>query len=368
MTSSEDDDRRALRAATRSYLAHTLNAHGRPHEVDATSYDRAGWLRMAQELGLTGVRIAERFGGSGLGLAEEMLVHEEMGRVLFGGPYLATVAMAAIALQVAEHEDALARIAAGEFVVACALDDVLQNSGRGADAELSGTSEIVVDAAVADAILVRSDDALLLVDSAAAGVAIEPLHSVDLTRRFARVRFDRAPAEVVARDDLACDAVAAAKSNGYLALAAESVGAAARALEMTVDYVKVRHQFGRPIGSFQAVKHRCADMLVRLETARSALSFAVRAREAADGRGAAADGHGAAAALAVARAHCGEDPFWIANEAIHLHGGIGFTWEHAAHLYYRRAKSNQALLDPDGSQRRALAATVAAAYEREELA
>jgi alkylation response protein AidB-like acyl-CoA dehydrogenase len=130
---------------------------------------------------------------------------------------------------------------------------------------------------------------------------------------------------------------------------------------MTVDYVKVRRQFGRPIGSFQAVKHRCADMLVRLEAARSALAFAIRAADSPDVR------H-AAAALAVARTHCGDQAFWITNEAIHLHGGIGFTWEHPAHLYYRRAKSNQVLLDPDGSQRRVLAATVAAAYEEEELA
>jgi alkylation response protein AidB-like acyl-CoA dehydrogenase len=185
---------------------------------------------------------------------------------------------------------------------------------------------------------------------------------------MARVTLAGAPAEHLAGGAAAGAALAAARQGLMLALAAECVGLAGRALEMTVGYVATRRQFGRPIGSFQAVKHRCAEMLVRLEAAWSALYLAT------SGLGDGPDpvlpvaGGLAAARLSAARICTGEAAFEIANEAIHLHGGIGFTWDYPLHLYYRRAKSNQQLLDSSGGQRIELATRVAALYAEQEQA
>jgi alkylation response protein AidB-like acyl-CoA dehydrogenase len=386
-------DRLSLRAAARSFLTDALPANGRPPEADPAGLDRPGWRRMAGELGLQGVRFSEADGGSGLGLDAELLVHEELGRVLSSVPYLSTVATVGGALRalgdaagdvnagdvnagdvnagdvnagdVAELRQA---IVAGELVAAALLEPVSANNHSG-QLRLSGEQECVIDAGVAHALLVLAHRAggdgsdgggavLAWVSTDADGVTIEPLPAIDLTRRFARVNLRDAPARILAEGAAASAAAAAARVGFHLGLSAECIGAAARALELTVDYVKVRHQFGRAIGSFQAVKHKCAEMLVQLEGARSALALAARAAGGPNPRR-------AAAALAVARTHCGERCFWIANEAIHLHGGIGFTWEHPAHLYYRRAKSNQQLLDPGSTQRQLLAELVAAQYEEE---
>jgi alkylation response protein AidB-like acyl-CoA dehydrogenase len=370
VSESDEFERRALREAVRKALE---PPQGRPAAGGPPG--RAAWQKLADDLGLAGVSIPESLGGSGLGRAEEMIVHEEMGRVLSGLPFSSTVGKAAAALRELGSTAAdgrLAEVASGALTVAAVLAVEPGQSGltaeAGRPARITGVASAVIDAANADALLVLAADdegaVLGWLPADAEGVRIQPMTAIDLTRSLARVEFDRAPATVLARGAAAAAAAEAGQRNWYLALAAESVGLAARALEMTVAYVKVRHQFGRPIGSFQAVKHRCADMLVQLETARSALAFAQRAADAADaGDG---DPRDVTAALAVARMYCGQIPFWIANETIHLHGGIGFTWEHPAHLYYRRAKSNQVLLDPQERQRRVLATLIADRYDREE--
>jgi alkylation response protein AidB-like acyl-CoA dehydrogenase len=237
----------------------------------------------------------------------------------------------------------------------------------------------VIDAELADGLLVAAvsgaavsgaagsgaaELSMAWADTSAPGVNIEPLATVDLTRRMAQVTFTGAPAELLAGPgqpgaDLAAQALAATARGLMLALAAECVGLAARALELTVGYVRTRRQFGRPIGSFQAVKHRCAELLIALESARSAILLASTPTQSA---------HEAAARLAAARICAGDAAFAITNEAIHLHGGIGFTWEYPLHLYYRRAKSNQQLLDSAGGQRTHLAAMVAALYTEREQA
>jgi alkylation response protein AidB-like acyl-CoA dehydrogenase len=190
-------------------------------------------------------------------------------------------------------------------------------------------------------------------------VEVNPLTTLDLTRRMGSVRLAGARAELVAEDDRARAAVAAIRQGAILGMSAECVGAAEHALEMAVEYVKVRTQFGRPIGSFQAVKHKCADLLVSLERGRSALSVAVRSVQHNDVIGRRPE---SLAGLAVARMYCGRLGAEITREVIHLHGGIGFTWEHPAHLYYRRAVSNRQLLDSTGQQPRLLTASVLAAH------
>jgi alkylation response protein AidB-like acyl-CoA dehydrogenase len=369
VSQSDEFERRALREAVRKALE---PPQGRPSADGAPG--RGTWQKLADDLGLAGVSIPESLGGSGLGQAEEMIVHEEMGRVLSGLPFLSTVGLGAAALRALGSpaaDERLAAVAGGALTIAAVL--AVEPGQRGLTAEegdparITGVASAVIDAAHADALLVLADadDGPVLgwLPRDADGVRIQPMTAIDLTRSLARVEFDRAPATVLARGEGAAAAAEAGRRNWHLALAAESVGLAARALEMTVAYVQVRHQFGRPIGSFQAVKHRCADMLVQLETARSGLAFAQRAADAGD----AGDSRDAAAALAVARMYCGQIPFWIANETIHLHGGIGFTWEHPAHLYYRRAKSNQVLLDPQERQRRVLATLIADRYDREDV-
>jgi len=367
MAALDDADRLSLRAAARDFLSAALPPNGRPVEAEATVFDRTGWGRMATELGLTGVPFAEEDGGSGLGLEAELLVHEELGRVLSTAPYLSTVGTVGAALRALDTPEAVQlrrAIAAGELVAAALLDPVPATLHEG-QWRLSGRQDFVIDASVADGLLVLAqagagahDRALLWLPSGGAGVQVEPLPAVDLTRRFARVTLRDATGTVLAQGAAAIAAAGAAQVGLSLGLAAESIGVAARALELTVDYVKVRHQFGRAIGSFQAVKHLCAEMVVRLEGARSALALAVQAADESDPRLAAAH-------LAVARAHCGERCFWVTNEAIHLHGGIGFTWEHPAHLYYRRARSNQQLLDPYANQRQLVAELIAEHYAQE---
>ncbi|MFI5909342.1 acyl-CoA dehydrogenase family protein [Dactylosporangium sp. NPDC051541] len=336
--------------------------------------DRDRWRRQANDLGLPGVRIPEEFGGAGMGLAEEVAVHTELGRALDDGPFLTTSLVAAALTALTDDEanhGRLARIATGDLVAVPVLPIEetfpLQyphaKAGTGGDFEVTGELPCVVDATVADAMLVLADyqgfHAFFWVETGDPGVEVVPLKTLDLTRRMGAVRLHGARAQLLAEQDRARAGVAAIRQGAILGMAAENVGAAERALEMAVEYVKVRTQFGRPIGSFQAVKHKCADLLVSLERARSALSVAVRSVQHNDPIGRRPE---SLAGLAVARMYCGRVGAEITREVIHLHGGIGFTWEHPAHLYYRRAVSNRQLLDSTGQQPRLLTASVLAAH------
>ncbi|GAA3516293.1 acyl-CoA dehydrogenase family protein [Aeromicrobium panaciterrae] len=372
----EADDRRALRDAARSCLKEYAEWTADQHvESTKTGFDRSRWKLMAEQAGLQGVRIDERWGGAGLGLSAELIVHEEMGRALYSGPYFGVAQVAAALSEMTDdpaNHERLAAIAAGDLIAVPALPieetfpleypEVIRSDSN--VLELSGSLPCIVDAQIADALLVLADfegfHAFFWVDTTAPGVQISPLETVDLTRRMSSVSFDRVPVEVVAQQDRARAAVAAVRQGTALALSAECVGLATRALELTVEYVKVRSQFGQLIGSFQAVKHSCADLFVGLEAARSALVLATRGVETNDMIGRRPE---SLAGLAVARMYCGRIAFDIANESIHLHGGIGFTWEHRAHLYYRRAKSNQSLLDSTGRQARLLTSSVLAMHQ-----
>jgi alkylation response protein AidB-like acyl-CoA dehydrogenase len=288
-------------------------------------YDPAVWAQLGQ-LGLAGLTIPEKYGGAGCGPVEQLIVCEEAGAALLSAPYLASAVLAAGALLASS--DASARRSGDRYL-------------------LDGRKSFVLDGMVADLILVAasSDDgpALFAVGGEAPGLSRQAMQTLDMTRKQAVLTFSGTPGRPVSQPGAAAEIVAQAVRGGMLALAAEQVGGAQRCLDMAVAYAKVRHQFGRAIGSFQAVKHMCADMLLEVESARSAAYYAAWA--AADG---AAD---LPLVASLAKAHCSEAYFHVATSNIQVHGGIGFTWEHDAHLYYRRAKSAEVMLGMPASHR-----------------
>jgi alkylation response protein AidB-like acyl-CoA dehydrogenase len=304
-----------------------------------------------------GLAIPVEAGGAGAGLTELGVVFEELGRALTCGPYLATIALAtpALVMAVAPSTAAplLTTIAAGETVAA------LVWGGAGpADTELvaageavTGTAPIVVDAMAADVLVVaaRSEAGTVgvyRVDPEAPGVTRQALTTLDSTRRLGRVHFDGAPTQMLSSD--AAPALARAFAVARLLLAAEQLGGAQQVFQDALGYAKTRVQFGRAIGSFQVVKHRCADMLVEVELARSLVYHAL----AVAGEQPTAAGREAA----IACPFVSDAYVRLAADNIQIHGGIGFTWEHSAHLYLKRAKSSQHLLGSPTRQRRHLAA------------
>jgi alkylation response protein AidB-like acyl-CoA dehydrogenase len=305
------------------------------------------WKRMA-ELGWIGLALPEAHGGAGLGLVELAVLLEEMGRVLAPVPFLSTVLLGAGAIAQGGSEEQkrrlLPELARGRARATLAL---LEGEERW-DAEavqlplrrergrlsLSGTKRFVPDAQVADWLVVAARDpsaqlALVLVDARASGVELRPTATVDGTRKLAELRLDDV---AVAADALlpgGASALARVLDRARVGLCAEMLGGAERVLQMSVAYAKSREQFGRPIGSFQAIQHRCADMLVALESARSATWYAAWALET--------EAPDADVAAAIAKALLSEAGPRIAGDGIQIHGGLGFTWEQDLHLYYRRA-------------------------------
>ncbi|ODU04568.1 MAG: acyl-CoA dehydrogenase [Pseudonocardia sp. SCN 72-86] len=361
-TMRNDDARDDLRRVVRALLERrSTEADVRRLIEDAAGYDRDLWAVMADQLGLQGMAVAEAHGGAGFGYEELCVVFEEMGRALLPSPFFATVALAANALQHSGDEVACKRwlpaIAGGELVATLALgeedggwDDAavrMRAEPDGTGWTLTGVKRFVPAAHVAGLVLVVAHTAdglsLFAVEPPAPGCTVEVELTLDLTRPLSRVVLDRAPALLVGSSGQAWDGLRRALRLAAVALAAEQVGGAQRVLDMTVEYAKVRHQFGRPIGSFQAVKHKLADVLVALESARSA------ARDAA--RAAADDDPHFELAASVAKAVCSDMFTHAAATAIQLHGGIGFTWEHPVQLYYKRARSSEFLLGTPGHHR-----------------
>ena len=358
------DEQEELRRALRRFLEEVSP----PREVrrlmatDA-GYDAALWRRMATELGWQGLAIPERYGGAGYGCAEMSIVLEEMGRALLCAPFLSSVVLAATALTESADEDAQARylpdIASGDLVATVAISDrdgapegADLTAARGGDGwVLRGDAAFVLDGHMAGLVLVpaRANGAVSLfaVDAGAGGLRRTPLDSMDQTRKLASLSFEDTPACLVGTNGDGSRVLSRVLDRAAVALAAEQVGGASRCLEMAVEYAKTRVQFGRPIGSFQAVKHKCADMLVAVESARSALFRATRH--------AMTDDAALPASASIAKTLCSEAYLHVATENIHVHGGIGFTWEHSAHLYFRRAKSGEMLLGTPTYHRRRFA-------------
>jgi alkylation response protein AidB-like acyl-CoA dehydrogenase len=352
-----DDEARELGGYLRRFFdKESPEAAVRASMESALGYDPALWRRCATELGLPGLGIAESYGGAGAGLTELGVAFEELGRALVCGPFLGTVGLAAPALSIAGPPEIagplLAAIASGETVatLAWAGPESGVSTLQHRDGTITGTAPIVVDGMAADLLLVAARDVdgrvgLYRVDPAAPTVTRERLVSLDSTRRLARLTFTGAAADVLTAD--AEGPLRQAFDVARLLLAAEQLGGAQQVLDTAVDYARTRVQFGRVIGSFQAIKHRCSDMLVEVELARSLVYSALATAQADPGalRGQAA----------MARAFVSDAYVHLAADNLQIHGGIGFTWEHSAHLYLKRAKSSQHLLGHPVTHRRELA-------------
>ncbi|MEU6677975.1 acyl-CoA dehydrogenase family protein [Streptomyces sp. NPDC046925] len=351
-------------------------------------YDPALWSALAEQLGLPGIALAESYGGVGCGPAELALGSEELGRALTPSPLFATAALAAPLVERLgtdeQRSQLLPRIATGGLTAALAVpgtglatalglvgDNLGDWSGGGraggVQAKLAddgvwrlyGQAEQVLDGHSAGLLVVaahtggfaRSRTLLYLVPEGAAGLVRTRQTSLDETRPQARVELRDVAAELLGTADDADvpGALAAVGDRAATVLAAEAVGAADRALERTVEYVKQREQFGRAIGSFQAVKHRLADVYVQVQAARSAAYYAAWAAGAgpeAEGAGPGQEGAGPGQVGGLALAQALDALRTAASEAVQLHGGIGFTWEHEAHLYFKRASSDELLFGP----------------------
>jgi len=318
---------------------------------DPRGFDPAVWRTMTRELGLAGLLVPESEGGQGFSMLELGIALEELGAELAGGPLFASACLGALTLVAVadpgERKELLPDLASGDAIVALAYREGV----RAVDDRLEGTQRLVLDAQNATLLLVRADDdsgvGVYAVEPNAPGIAIEPIASLDLTRRFAHVDCQGVRARRLGRGD-ARGALARVALQASVALSAEQVGGARACLERAVDHMKERIQFGRPIGSFQALKHRAVDAYGALELARSAAYWAWWV--VSEDRPELAEAAHVAASLAA------EAYDRAARECIHLHGGMGFTWEHDAHLYLRRARTSQTLLADPLAHRAALAA------------
>jgi alkylation response protein AidB-like acyl-CoA dehydrogenase len=360
------EEQEELRKAVRRFLDDKSPSTEVRRLMETTEgYDPAVWSQMANQLGLQALAIPEAYGGAGFGYVELVVVLEEMGRTLLCAPYFSTVALAANALLSSGDEAAKAEylpgIASGETIATLAfteesgrweLDGITMEAKPAGDGwVLDGTKSYVLDGHTANLILVAARTAnglsLFAVAGDADGLTRTPLSTMDQTRKQAKLTFAATPARLVGEDGAAGPVLSKTLDLAAVALAAEQVGGAQRVLDMSVEYAKNRIQFGRPIGSFQAIKHKCADMLLEVESAKSAAYYA--------GWAAAEDNDELPVTACLAKAYCSEAYFHAAAENIQIHGGIGFTWEHDAHLYFKRAKSSELILGDPSYHRELLA-------------
>jgi len=353
---SEEQDE--LRRGVRRFLAEkSPESEVRRLMETAEGYDPAVWSQMADQLGLQSLTIPEAYGGSGFSYVELIVVLEEMGAALLCAPYFSTVALAANALLTSGDEsakkDLLPGLASGETIGTLAITEdngrwdfdgiALEAKPSGDGWALNGHKSFVLDGHTANLILVAGRTpaglSLFAVKDDAAGLTRTLLPTMDQTRKQARLEFNDTPASLVGSDGGAAAGLTKTLDLAAVALAAEQVGGAQHCLDSSVEYAKTRIQFGRPIGSFQAIKHKCADMLLEVESAKSAAYYA--------GWTAADDSDELPVVASLAKSYCSEAYFHAAAENIQIHGGIGFTWEHDAHLYFKRAKSSELLFgDP----------------------
>jgi len=377
------EEQEELRASVRRFLADRAPITAVRELMETTDGLDAGvWRQAGEQLGLQGIAIPEEYGGAGFSFAEQAIVLEELGAALYGGPYLASAVLATTALMASPDEDARKRylpgIASGDTIATLAFTEedgswepdairlVATAASRGDDPpnppntardnsadgwQLDGRKSFVLDGHTANLILVvaRTGDTLSLfaVPAEASGLTRTALPTLDQTRKLARLDFAAVPATLIGSVGDGRAVLSRTLDVAAIAQAAEQLGGAQRALDMAVEYAKVRHQFGRPIGSFQAIKHRCADLLLEVESLRSAVQYAAAA--------VAEDSAEVPVVAALVKAYASDVYFHVAAENIQIHGGIGFTWEHDAHLYFKRAKASELFLGD-------------ASYHREHLA
>lgn len=332
------DEQAMIAETAKTFFAENATSERTRAAMADTGVDKALWQAFTGDLGLAGVAIPEALGGVGLGMVELAIFAEEAGGHTAALPLLASLGLAAPAILAGGTDEQkarlLPRLASGELVASFAAVNMGGTPGAAlSDETLTGAALLVPHGASADLFVVAADNGVAIVERGALGFGITPLTSMDQTRPYARLDFGGVAVETLA-DPRA--AVHAALTTGWLAIAADALGGAQACLDRTVTYTQERIQFGRSIGSFQAVKHRLADMMVAIEQARSAVYWAACAIDEESDEAQFAV-HAAKAFACDTYTHC-------AGEMIQLHGGIGFTWEHDAHLYFKRARSNASLL------------------------
>ena len=354
------DEQEQFRAAIRRFL----QEKSPPTEVrrlmdTATGYDPGIWRQLSEQLALPGIHIPEQYGGAGFGMVELCIVTEEMGRALLCAPYFSTAVLATNAIlnagTEAQKSSLLPDLASGVRLAALAVTEPngqwdpqaieLVATPVAEDFLLDGAKSYVVDGHVADLLVVAGRApgtaggeglALFTVRADASGVDRRLLESMDATRKIARIEFHGAQAQLLGDVNDGAKPLVRTLDQAAIALANEMVGGAQAVFDAAVNYAKLRVQFGRTIGSFQAIKHKCADMLLEMELAKSAAYYAAQA--------AAADDPEWPALACLAKAAASEMYLHIAAECIQIHGGIGFTWDHDTHLWFKRAKSSQVFL------------------------
>ena len=361
------EEQEELREAARAFLA-DHNSADRVREVmeSDSGWDEDVWKRIGSELGWPCLIVPEAYGGIGLTSVELVALLEVMGEALLCAPFFSSICLAGQALlefgSEAQKQEHLPELAAGQLTATLALCEA---DGRwdlsaiattathdGDDYVLRGTKRYVLDGHAASLIVVAAraegsegDEGVssFVVPGDAPGLSRRALPTLDQTRRQAELMFDgvRVPASAcMGEQGSAAAPLRRTLDRAAIALAAEQVGGAQRCLDMTVAYAKEREQFGRPIGSFQAIKHKCADMMVLVESARSAAYYA--------GCVAAEQGASLATAASLAKSYCSDAYFRCAAESIQIHGGVGFTWEYDPHLHFKRAQWGRGFLgDPD---------------------
>jgi len=349
VTSVLTEEQNDLRAAVANLMAKRSPEVQVRRLMAEDGHDAALWAELAT-MGLLGLTIPEEFGGAGAGATELAVVAEEMGRVLMCGPYLATAVLTPYLLLALgdspECAEALPRIAAGELIATVAFAEV--GSARppahpettattdGDIWTLTGEKTFVLDAGIAERFYVLADSpsgiAIFAVERNAPALSITTLTTVDQTRKLGQLKLSDTPARLVGSAGSGRMALETALDNAAVALIAEQAGGAMHDMQMAADYARVRHQFGRAIGSFQAIKHMCVDMLLEAESAHSAARHVAAAFDARE--------PDRLADLALAQAYCADAFVSVTASNIQAHGGIGFTWEHPAHLYLRRARTD----------------------------
>jgi len=353
-TEEQDELRRTVRAFLDSKSPESAV---REQMETEDGYDTAVWSQMAQQMGLQGLHVPEEYGGSGFSYVELGIVLEEMGRALLCAPFFSTVVLAANTLihsgDDAAKKDFLPGIASGETIATVAFTEptgkwdesgiTMEATSNGDGWTLSGAKSFVLDGHSAQLILVAARSgkgvSLFAVEGDAAGLTRTSLSTMDQTRKQAKLDFENVPTRLVGTEGEGWNVLSTVLDLVAVGLAAEQVGGAQKVLDMAVEYAKVRVQFGRPIGSFQAIKHKCADMLLEVESAKSAAYYGMWCASEMNDE--------LPSVASLAKAYCSEAYFHAAAENIQIHGGIGFTWEHPAHLYFKRAKSSELLFgDP----------------------
>ena len=365
-------DQQLLKNSARTFL----ETHCAPALVRSLADDPRGesdtlWKEMTQ-LGWLGLALPEAYGGSGLGVVETAVLLEELGRVAYPGPYVPTILAASVIAEAgtaAQKQQWLAAVAMGSARATLAfldadvdwnLESVTTRAERaGTGWRISGIKRFVPWAHVADVLLIpaRTPDGLglFLVPASAPGMSLTPVTGIDASTRWVNVKLDGVSVSgdaVLGTPDGARPLLEAALRRGAVGAAAEMLGAARRCLDMTVEYAKVREQFGQPIGSFQAIRHKCAEMLLEVENAHAATYYAAWALDAG--------AEDAAVAASVAKSYVGDAARKVCGESIQVHGGIGFTWEYDLHLYFKHAKALETMYGDADHHRELIVRAVAA--------